>query len=615
MFSFYEALRRFKKGMKMGAYIIVFCMVIVGFSGCSMPLVNTDTSNENVEEGSAGDTVDSASSTEDSADIDSSAEEAGEEAGDSEAAEGEGSEEGEEATSGKISFRPHYVDSTKPSNMIASTAIERNGQIISEADIREENKTKSWKEKIRFGSAKKYSSIEGIVTFRGNNFRSDPVYGRQHLDGKLKKTWSKHTGSMTANGAYWSGSGWTGQPLIVRWPEETKQIMNMHDWAKEKQGLVEVIYACMDGNIYFLDLETGEETRDTLHLGYVFKGAGALDPRGYPIMYVGAGYNGEAGNAHAFIISLVDCKILYEFGDGDSFALRNLPFFDSSALVDAETDTLIYPGENGVLYLIKLNTKYNVRRGRLSIDPEVTKWRYSGKRSSTASYWLGMEDSAATYGGYLYIADNGGHLMCLNLNTLNLMWVQDILDDTNSTPVLSVENRKLYLYISTSFHYGWRSTSTVDIPIWKIDAETGEIIWHKDYECSTIKDVSGGVQSTIAVGKGQLIDNIYVTVSRTGGTAYGVCACIDKATGQVKWENDSEYTWSSPVCVYNSNGNGRVIYFTSGGNMFVMNGKNGRVVQKLNVSGGNMEASPAVFENTLVIGARACEIMGITFGN
>ena len=46
-----------------------------------------------------------------------------------------------------------------------------------------------------------------------------------------------------------------------------------------------------------------------------------------------------------------------------------------------------------------------------------------------------------------------------------------------------------------------------------------------------------------------------------------------------------------------------------------MNGKNGRVVQKLNVSGGNMEASPAVFENTLVIGARACEIMGITFGN
>ena len=44
--------------------------------------------------------------------------------------------------------------------------------------------------------------------------------------------------------------------------------------------------ACMDGYVYFLDLRTGEKTRDPLYLGYTFKGAGALDPRGYPIMYV-----------------------------------------------------------------------------------------------------------------------------------------------------------------------------------------------------------------------------------------------------------------------------------------------------------------------------------------
>lgn len=33
----------------------------------------------------------------------------------------------------------------------------------------------------------------------------------------------------------------------------------------------------MDGNVYFLDLKTGEKTRDPLYLGYTFKGAGALD--------------------------------------------------------------------------------------------------------------------------------------------------------------------------------------------------------------------------------------------------------------------------------------------------------------------------------------------------
>ena len=41
--------------------------------------------------------------------------------------------------------------------------------------------------------------------------------------------------------------------------------------------------------------------------------------------------------------------------------------------------------------------------------------------------------------------------MCLDLNSMELIWVQDILDDSNSTPVLSIEDGHLYLYVSTSF--------------------------------------------------------------------------------------------------------------------------------------------------------------------
>lgn len=194
---------------------------------------------------------------------------------------------------------------------------------------------------------------------------------------------------------------------------------------------------------------------------------------------------------------------MYTFGDNDEFSLRgSLSFFDGSALVDEETDTLIYPGENGILYLIKLNTSYDKETGSLSINPgKIVKWRYYGTRSSTESFWLGMEDSAAVYKGYVFMADNGGNLMCLNLNTLELVWVQDTLDDSNSTPVLEIENGHLYLYVSTSFRLGWRSNDSATIPIWKIDAETGEIIWHTDYECYTDDGVSGGVQSTIACGK------------------------------------------------------------------------------------------------------------------
>ena len=389
--------------------------------------------------------------------------------------------------------------------------------------------------------------------------------------------------------------------------------MNMHDWAKEKDDLVEVIYACMDGYVYFLDLVTGQETRDALYLGWTFKGAGALDPRGYPILYLGAGYDSARGTSRVFIINLLDCSTMYEFGNNDTFSLRgSLSYFDSSALVDAKSDTLIYPGENGILYLMKLNTMYDPIAGTLSIDPDhITKWHYRGTRTNASSYWVGMETSAAVYGGYLYITDNGGNLMCMDLNTLQLVWVQDILDDSNSTPVLSMEDGHLYLYVSTSFHYGWRSYTTATIPVWKIDAQTGEIIWQTDYECYTQQGVSGGVQSTIAPGKEALSDYIYVTVSRTGGGELGVLACLDRKTGEQVWEHSSVYTWSSPVCVYDEEGNGKVLYCNNSGKMYLLDGLTGDVYDSIVLSNGAIEASPAVYNNYVVIGTRACKIWGL----
>ena len=480
----------------------------------------------------------------------------------------------------EINFQPHCVDSTKPENLISYTNIE----------------------------------VDGIVTFRGNSFRDAPSHGYANMtDFRLNKLWSADTGSLSSGSAVWTGSGWTGQPLMMKWPKEVKAHMNMTEKAKADDELVEVIYACMDGYVYFLDLRTGEKTRDPLYLGYTFKGAGALDPRGYPIMYVGAGYNSNEGTAKVFIVNLLDCSVMYTFGDNDEFSLRgSLSFFDGSALVDAETDTLIYPGENGILYLIRLNTKYDLNSGTLSIDPGRTvKWRYYGTRSSTESFWLGMEDSAAIYKGYIFMTDNGGNLMCLDLNTLQLVWVQDTLDDSNSTPVLEIEKGHLYLYVSTSFRLGWRSYDTATVPVWKIDAETGEIVWHTDYECTTDDGVSGGVQSTIACGKNSLADYIYVTVAKTSDNASGVLACLRKSDGSKAWEDSSSYAWSSPVCVYNKDGSGKVLYCNSTGDIRLLDGKTGKQEDVLSVSDGVIEASPAVYDNYAVVGTRDCKIWGI----
>lgn len=505
-------------------------------------------------------------------------------------------------------FKPHSVDGTEPERLISSTAIMVDGEVVEEYESDYE---------INFDLPERYTELEGIVTFRGDNFRSGAAYGTASVSSKtLTKVWSKSTSGLSdTDGTYWSGSGWTGQPLIVKWPEATrKNISAMYDWAREKEGLVEVIYATLDGHVYFYELTSGEYTRDPLNLGFNYKGAGALDPRGYPILYVGSGVDSVNGRSRVKVVNLIDNSVMFEFGHNETFANRGWHMFDSSPLVSAETDQLIYPGENGILYIIHLNTKYNEQTGELSVDPDnIVKWKYNGVRSGSR-YWLGVESSAAIINNYIFLADNGGNLMCLDLNTLKLVWVQDVLDDTNCSPVVDVEDGHPYIYISTSFHYGWRSYSTAEIPIFKIDAETGEIVWRTDYTCYTVQDLSGGVQGTIAVGKNKLSDMIFVPVARTPGASSGTLAALKKDTGEVIWEKEtSMYSWSSPVDFYDADGNGYLLYCNSGFNMFLIDGKTGEQLDYMNL-GGNIEASPAMYGNYAVVGTRAMRTYCIQVG-
>ena len=505
-------------------------------------------------------------------------------------------------------FKPHSVDGTEPERLIPSTAIMVDGEVVEEYESDYE---------INFDLPERYTELEGIVTFRGDNFRSGAAYGTASVSSKtLTKAWSKSTSGLSdSDGIYWSGSGWTGQPLIVKWPEATrKNISAMYDWAREKEGLVEVIYATLDGHVYFYELTSGEYTRDPLNLGFNYKGAGALDPRGYPILYVGSGVDSVNGRSRVKVVNLIDNSVMFEFGHNETFANRGWHMFDSSPLVSAETDQLIYPGENGILYIIHLNTKYNEQTGELSVDPDnIVKWKYNGVRSGSR-YWLGVESSAAIINNYIFLADNGGNLMCLDLNTLKLVWVQDVLDDTNCSPVVDVEDGHPYIYISTSFHYGWRSYSTAEIPIFKIDAETGEIVWRTDYTCYTVQDLSGGVQGTIAVGKNKLSDMIFVPVARTPGASSGTLAALKKDTGEVIWEKEtSMYSWSSPVDFYDADGNGYLLYCNSGFNMFLIDGKTGEQLDYMNL-GGNIEASPAMYGNYAVVGTRAMRTYCIQVG-
>ncbi|MBQ7956864.1 MAG: PQQ-like beta-propeller repeat protein [Clostridia bacterium] len=519
---------------------------------------------------------------------------------------GNNKEEITEPQEPQIVFNPHPTEETNPEKFGVETQIfSGNTQIDSYSQ-----------ETFDFGFTNKYTDAQGVITFRGNNFRDDPVYGNYQLKTQKFPTdfWRVETGSLASGSGYapWSGSGWTGQPLIVKWDNETKQHMNIFPEKKAKENLVEVIYATMAGKIYFVDLDDGQYTREPMTLNFVFKGAGALDPRGYPIMYVGGGDYAPGGAApKMFIINLLDCTVMKEYSGSDSVALRSWCAFDSSALVCAETDTLIYPCENGLIYSIRLGTDYNKANGKLSINPdEPVKIRITTSRSNSSTFWYGIETSAVFFGQYMFAADNGGNLFCIDMKNYKVIWVQDVVDDTNCTPVLEVENGKPYLYISTSLHWT-KKGGRGDIPVFKIDAETGEKVWTKTFNCGTVDGTSGGVQGTMALGKNDSSDLIFVPLAHYPNLYQGGIAALDKNTGEEVWYyQESSYTWSSPCVMETADGGSVIINGDTAGDIIMLDAKTGQLLDKV-TPGGLIEASPAVYNDMLVFGLRSSEFVGI----
>jgi len=471
-------------------------------------------------------------------------------------------------------------------------------------------------ETITFGDPTKqpYFSLPGIATFRGDNYRTGAAYGTANIVSKtLTQVWERQISSLpkgSSSGA-WTGSGWTGQPLMVQWDEQTKQNMNLYPEKKAKQDLVEVIYATLDGNIYFYDLADGSYTRDPLYIGMAFKGAGALDPRGYPIMYVGSGDLTKGGKSpRMYIINLIDCSIMYERGNSEPLSLRSWKAFDSSPLVDAETDTLIWPGETGILYTIKLNSSYDKTAGTVSINPEKpVMTRYSNNLGTT----IGYESSAVIVENYIYISDNGGMLFCVDLNTMKLQWAQNVKDDTNATPVFEWgEDGQGYLYTATSME-----NANGSIYIAKLNASTGEYIWEKEFkDVYYSASVSGGVLGSPVLGKAgtNMEGMIIYPIARTPGAYNGILVALDTDSGEIMWKKSmNHYAWSSPVAVYTDAGVGYVIICDSNGLVQLLDPSNGKTLHSISI-GSNVEASPAVFNDMLVVGTRGQRVYGIKIG-
>ncbi len=477
-------------------------------------------------------------------------------------------------------------------------------QVMTMENFAEENNTL---ETISMRQGDNYSTIKGVTTFRGNTFRDTASYGYANvIEKKLEIIWEISTGSIDG----WTGVGWNGQPAIVEWDEEIKKIMNITDEKKGKQGLKEVIYGTLDGNIYFIDLDDGKYTRNTIKVPASIKGSVTVDPRGYPLLYAGQGLNkvdGKTVETGYRIFNLLNQERLYFINGVDKFAYRSWPAFDSTALVDEETDTMFICGENGLFYKVKLNTNFSIEENKISINPQIDKYKYkiSGNR------YQGIENSVAMYKNLAYFADNGGWLQCIDINELKPIWIRDVTDDTDSTIVLEENSEGVFLYTGCEVDkQGVKGNSYIR----KIDGLSGKLIWEKSYICDSIlgsRPNNGGILATPVVGKHNLDNLVIFNIARCEGFSSGLVVALDKKTGEEIWKVKlTNYSWSSPVSIYTEDGVGYIILCDSAGNMFLIEGTTGNILDKINL-GGNVEGSPAIFENMAAVGTRGQRIYGI----
>lgn len=496
---------------------------------------------------------------------------------------------------------PEAAISTESNALTMQSWVLRNNQPIQDAGPA-----------VSFGTADTYTDVDGVLTFRGNQQRSAPSAGsRAVTEKKLEIVWESPTGAISTTESYWPGTGWTGQPLLVHWPEATRKAMNLSEEAKAKD-LVEVVYPTLDGNIYFLDLETGKPTRDKIAVGYPFKGTGVIDPRGYPLLYTGQGLNENGKKVTEFkyrIFSLLDQTEIYGILGRDPMAFRPWGAFDSSGLVDAKSDTLIECAENGLVYKVKLNTQFDPTAGTLSLAPQLTKYRYHVAGNDE----LGIESSPAAWDHFLYFADNGGVLQCLDLNTMKPVWFVETGDDTDCTTVVEETDEGVFLYTANEIDkrsQGGKVTKE-NCNIRKYDARTGRLIWQVDVPCIYQYYINGGALATPLVGKDDIADLLIFNIALTGSNSSGKLLALDKKTGAKVWERDMpSYSWSSPVDLLSQDGKTYGLVCGYDGYLRLFDPKTGQDLDKVSL-GGNIESSPAVYGDMAVVGSYAQKLFGV----
>lgn len=445
-----------------------------------------------------------------------------------------------------------------------------------------------------------YFKAPGHFTFR-NGISRDAAFG-----GKVKGNptdivvdWEFSTGydtRETSVGTWGGGTGWTGQPLYVEWPDSMMTKFRTAGVVNDNFGKKEIMVGSLASKVYFINFDNGKATREPIPVSNPVKGTASLDPTLNGNLYVGLGAPAERPFG-ARVINLFAGKVTYIHKD-DPKAQRHWDAYDSSPLRCGQF--LFWPGENGTIY------KFLIGRGSLTL--------HSALRYTVGGAAPGIENSMSVFRNYGFVGDNHGNILCFNLYNMKPVWMYRLGDDIDASTVVTVEDGHPYLYASCEVD----RQANGDARFVKLDALNGKEVWLSKIHARRFdiekKHFDGGYYASPLPGSGDCANLIFTNVvlnERNDSSSQrqnGQFIALNRKDGSIVYRTNLRYyAWSSPVGFLNEQGKEYVLTADCSGNVYLIDGKSGEIIIRKPV-GANFESSPVVIGNSVVVGSRGDKI-------
>ena len=329
-----------------------------------------------------------------------------------------------------------------------------------------------------------YSDGPKVGTFLGNETRR--YYGEGPVPEKLEVIWKYRIGSGTTGGTAssaglvtWSGTGWTGQPALVR-----------------DKGKLYLLVGGFDHNLVKIDAETGEELW-SYEFDDVIKGSPTvfeMPGTGKLAVVCGSrrGFPRGIGDSSIWPVRCVDFETGAELWRLTAPRTKSYSRdADSSPILVG--DTLYVAIETGHVFAVDPTRTEKTGSYRTPVI-KAERVLLGGSKASSHGGNLVLESSPSLIGDTLYIASGAGHVYGLAKDTLKVVWDYWIGSDLDGSPVTTEDG---YILQAVEKQYISAQGGALKLDPRKKPEEA--LVWYFPTENRTFGDWQGGVIGSVCV--------------------------------------------------------------------------------------------------------------------